>query len=192
MMSAPSRIAGFTLVEVLVATMLLVVVAAGVAHLFGVGIASGRSARAQTMATILASAKLEQLRSLTWAYEPVPGGPPLARSDATTNLSVDPPSDDGPGLGASPPGTLESNLPPYVDFLDAGGRWVGTGSDPPRNAAFIRRWSVRPLPDAPDRTLVLQVLVTTTAAERRGGPIATRRKTGEETVLVTVKTRKGT
>jgi hypothetical protein len=46
-----------------------------------------------------------------------------------------------------------------VDYLDAYGAWVGTGSSPPAGALYVRRWSVEPLPTNPNNTLVFQVLV---------------------------------
>jgi prepilin-type N-terminal cleavage/methylation domain-containing protein len=181
---------GFTLVEVLFAMLLLACLAAGAAQLIAVASRSGRAARDQTSATVLAAAKLEQLRSLAWAYEPAPDLPPTARSDFTANLSVDPPADSGPGLAESPPGALSYSTPPYVDYLDVQGRWVGTGPDPPASATFIRRWSVRALPQDPSRTLILSAVVTTVFQERaRQAPWKVR--SGSEALLMTMVTRKG-
>lgn len=181
---------GFTLIEVLIATALLVVMAIGVAHLLAIGSASGRASRFGTASALLAAARLEQLRSLHWSYEPGPGATVIPRSDLSANLSVDPPPDGGPGLAPSPPGTLAANVPPYVDYLDFQGRWVGNGPSPPPEAVFIRRWSVTPLPEDPSRTLILSVLVTTVAQDRaRGGPWLAR--SGDESLLVLLNTRKG-
>ena len=72
----------------------------------------------------------------------------------------------GAGLQASPPGTLVTNTPTMSTTWMTAGRWVGHDSDPPADAVFIRRWSVRPLPADPERTLVLQVLVTTVRDDR--------------------------
>jgi prepilin-type N-terminal cleavage/methylation domain-containing protein len=180
---------GFTLIEVLIATALTAAVAIGVAQLLGIAVAAGYAARVQTSTAMLAAGKLEELRSLVWAYEPlVPGV--LPRSDFATNLGIQPVSSSGPGLMPSPGGTLSSNLPPYVDYLDLQGQWVGGGSSPPPTAMFIRRWSIVPLPEASDRTLVLSVLVTTVAQElARKGPWT--QASGQETLLVTLNTRKG-
>ena len=181
---------GFTLIEVLIATALLVAMAAGVAQLLGLAVAAGRTSRFQTSTAILAAARLEQLRSLHWSYEPGPGSTVTPRSDRSANASVDPPSDGGPGLAPSPPGTLSANVPPYVDYLDLQGRWVGNGSSPPPQAVFIRRWSIAPLPQDPSRTLILSVLVTTVAQDvARVGPWTVR--SGDETLLVLLNTRKG-
>jgi prepilin-type N-terminal cleavage/methylation domain-containing protein len=188
--SNPHAASGFTLIEVLIAMALLVSVAVGVAHMIGIGTNAGRAAREQTSATILAGAKLEQLRSLAWAYDPDVTPNPIPRSDLSANVSVDPPGDGGPGLSSSPPGTLAANMPPYVDYLDVQGRWVGNGSSPPAQAAFIRRWSVRPLPEAPSRTLILSVLVTTVAYDRARTTAWTTR-TGPEALLIAFNTRKG-
>lgn len=181
---------GFTLIEVLIATALLVAMAIGVAQLLGLGVAAGRASRFQTSTALLAAAKLEQLRSLHWSYEPGPGTAVIPRSDLSANASVDPTSDGGPGLAPSPSGSLSANTPPYVDYLDLQGRWVGNGSSPPPEAVFIRRWSIAPLPRDPSRTVILSVLVTTVAQDHaRTGPWVAR--SGEETLLVLLNTRKG-
>jgi prepilin-type N-terminal cleavage/methylation domain-containing protein len=182
---------GFTLLEVLMAIALFVTVSIGIAQLFGVAVDAGRRAREQTTTAILAAAKMEQLRSLAWAYDPPAAGlPPVPRTDETTNLGNDPPSEDGPGLRASPGGTLPDNVPHYVDYLDEDGRRLGTGVTPGAGMAFIRRWAVRPLPSDPGRTLVLQVLVTTARQEFSRSPGSWNRRTGSETLLVSVRTRK--
>lgn len=184
--------AGLTVIEVLIALALFVTLSVGVAQLFAVATAAGLAARQQTSATILAAAKMEQLRALEWSWEAAAAdGPFLPRSDLTTNLSVDPSGDDGPGLRESPAGTLERNVPPYVDYLDAAGQWVGNGSAPPPEAAFIRRWSVRGLPLDPDRTRVLQVLVTTSRQEAARGRRPWTIRTGQATLLTMLRTRVG-
>jgi prepilin-type N-terminal cleavage/methylation domain-containing protein len=181
---------GFTLIEVIIVTALLVTMSVGIAQLAGIAMLSVRSARERTSATVLAAAKMEQLRSLVWAYESSLDSPPVPRSDVSSNLSVDPPDDSGPGLAPSPPDTLSSNVSSHVDYLDAKGQWIGTGAAPASEAMFIRRWSVQPLPDDPGRTLIFQVLVTTTRQERtRNHPW--RERVGEECLLVSIRTRRG-
>ena len=181
--------AGLALIDVLLASLLAAGVAAGVAHLIAIAINANRAARQQTLTTILAASKLEQLRSLPWTYEPGRDAPAPPRSDASADLSVEPASSGGPGLSASPPGTLESNVRSYVDYLDERGRWVGNGAAPPARAVFIRRWSVRPLPDHPAST-ILSVLVTTVAQDRSRHEVWTARS-GTESLLATLITRKG-
>jgi prepilin-type N-terminal cleavage/methylation domain-containing protein len=152
--SRSSRLdSGFTLVEVLVALILIACVATGVAQLFHVGVASVQSARHQTSTSALAAQKLEQLRGLRWALAPDTG---LPEHDASTDLSTDPFTDTGAGLTPSPAETLAANTPGYVDYLDARGRWVGTGVSPPNRAVYIRRWNISRLAADPENTLILQ------------------------------------
>jgi prepilin-type N-terminal cleavage/methylation domain-containing protein len=181
---------GFTLIEVLIALLLFVATATGVAQLCAVATRAARTSREHGTAVMLAAAKMDQLRALDWAYAfGPPGDPPVLRTDITTNVSVPALRADGPGLQPSPAGSLTTNMPPYVDYLDREGRWVGNGSDPPRTAVFIRRWSVRPAGPDGYRTLAIHVLVTTVAQERsRAGPWQGR--TGTEVVLTSFRTRK--
>jgi hypothetical protein len=125
-------------------------------------------------------------RALEWNADDVNGGP--ASSDTTTDLTRIRRS-LGFGLTPSPAGTLGTNVPGFVDFLDVGGRWVGTGITPPPRATFIRRWAVTPLPAGSD-SLALQVLVTTVTRDgqvtRR--PVRRPRLPGEA-LVATVRTR---
>ena len=129
---------------------------------------------------MLAAQKMEQLRSLRWTRTRT-GTPAVSvpASDLSTDLSSDPPTSAGRGLSPSPAGTLDSNVPPYVDYLDAAGVWVGRGASPPGTAVYVRRWAVQPLESDPDDILLLQVIVTTTAAanthESRLVSVLTRR-----------------
>jgi len=187
--AARANAAGFTLVEVLVAIGLFVVIALGIAQLSATATRAARGARERTMAAILASAKLEELRTLEWTYEaPVAGAPARPRTDLVTNLSRPDFARDGPGLAPSPPDSLTANTPPYVDYRDDEGRWVGSGSTPPRSAVFIRRWSVTPLPEDPDRMLILRALVTTVISDRRRTGPASSRDT--EAFLTTIRQRR--
>lgn len=183
---------GFTLVEVLTAMAIVVAMAAGVAQLVAAALGAVRASWEQSSTAIMAAAKMEELRSLAWTYEPAePGIPGVPRSDRTTDLSrPDRPTRAGSGLSPSPANALHVNTPPYVDYLDDAGRWVGHGADPPEGAVFIRRWAVVPLDTDPERTLVLQVLVTTVRQERTGAA-NWRGRSGVETVLVSARTRLG-
>jgi prepilin-type N-terminal cleavage/methylation domain-containing protein len=185
--SASSK--GFSLVEVLISMGILTAVSLGVAQLFALSTRANFVARGQTSTTAMAEQKMEQLRALTWGFDTDGQGLPV--SDTSTNLAVDPPTATGAGLNPSPSDSLEQNTPGYVDFLDAHGTFVGTGSTPPGSAAFIRRWAIRPLPTNPNNTLVLQVLVTPVSNE--GSRVATagpRRRMAGDALLVSVKTRK--
>ncbi len=166
--------------EVLVACALLATVAAALAHVVATAVRVEGEATRRTAATVLAVQKMEQLRSLAWG---------ATLSDLTSDLSVDPPGDGGPGLSPSPAGTLETSTPPYVDYIDAGGRWVGHGSSPPAGGVYTRRWSVEPLPDEPDHTLLIQVAVS--ASREARGPLPPGTRVADEVRLVLVRTRRG-
>jgi hypothetical protein len=153
---------GFALLEVMVASALLIAIAAGVTHVVAAAVRVSHEARVRTMTSTLAAQKLEQLRSLPFAHMSI-GDPPVSMpsSDVSTDLSTEPPGDSGPGLQPSPPETLTTNVPFYVDYLGASGEWVGRGASVPAGTVYTRRWAVRPLAADPDNVLVLQVLVTT-------------------------------
>jgi prepilin-type N-terminal cleavage/methylation domain-containing protein len=180
---------GFSLIEVLVSMGLLTAVSLGVAQLFALSTRANVIAKGATSTTAMAEQKLEQLRGLTWGFDLAGQGLPL--SDTTTNLTVTPPTHDGSGLNPSPSDSLEQNTAGFVDFLDGGGTWVGTGSTPPATAVYIRRWSIQPLPTNPNNTLVIQVLVTPVTSEQaRVASQFTRTRMAGDALLVTVRTRK--
>jgi hypothetical protein len=162
--------------------------ATGVAGLFGVAARATRAARDGTWTVALATQKLEELRGLTWSFDVATG----ARiSDTTTDLSHDPPTGGGSGLAASPPAALLANTAGYVDFLDANGRWVGTGATPPAAAVYVRRWRIQPLAADPDDAVVLQVFVGTVtdrAQVAQAGANPAARLSGD-TLLTTVRMR---
>ncbi len=122
---------GFSLLEVLVATTIVVVGVAALAQLIALAALTNLHARQMTMATVLAQGKIEEL---------------LPQN--TT------------GLAASPADALAHNLTGYSDFVDADGHLLGNGPAIPPGSAYVRRWSVDPLPSAPDNTWMLQVFVT--------------------------------
>ena len=181
---------GFTLVEVLVALGLFIVIATGVAQLTAAATRAMRSARDHTMTVMLAAAKMDQLHALEWTYEPsLPGNPLVGRADSTTDLTAPNLESGGIGLGPSPAGSLTANVASFVDYLDDRGRWVGSGTSPPPEAVFIRRWAVRPLTVAPERALLIQVLVVAVREERsRVSPWSAR--SGGDALLTSVRTRK--
>jgi prepilin-type N-terminal cleavage/methylation domain-containing protein len=180
---------GFSLVEVMVAMGLLTTVSLGVAQLFALSTRANVIAKGQTSTTAMAEQKLEQLRSLTWGFDLTGQGLPV--SDTTSNLTVTPPTQDGSGLNPSPVDSLEQNTAGFVDFVDGGGAWVGTGTTAPATAVYIRRWSIQPLPTNPNNTLVIQVLVTPVASElARVSSAFSRTRMAGDALLVTVRTRK--
>lgn len=184
-----SNDAGFSLVETLVATLLLAISLVSLAQLFAVSTSANFKAKTTTAASVMAQEKMEQLRSLAWGFDRL--GLPV--SDFTTDTTVDPPArSGGTGLSASPANTLNSNITDYFDFVDSNGRALGTGSEVPEGALYVRRWSIEPLPTNPNNTLVLQVHVFRVDGRSDNLPSAGLvRRFPEEARLVTVKTRKG-
>jgi prepilin-type N-terminal cleavage/methylation domain-containing protein len=115
---------GFTLVETLIATSITAVAITSLTQLFVIATRANADARRATFASILATEKIEQLRSL---------GADLDR-EGSPSLSAD--------------------LPGACDFLDQYGRSLGTGSSPLAGTVYTRRWSVEPIPSDPDTFVV--------------------------------------
>lgn len=122
---------GYSLLEVLVATTIVIVGVAALAQLIAFAAHTNLQASRTTMAAILAQRKMEQL---------LPEAPI--------------------GQTPSPTGALGHNVEGYYDFLDQAGHLLGGGPTPPAGHAYLRRWSIDPLPDSPNNTWILQVLVT--------------------------------
>lgn len=178
---------GFSLLETLIATSLLAGGVLATAQMFILATRSNTGAMKSTYAATLAQEKMEQLRSLTWGFDNV--GLPV--QDYTTNTAVDPPLDNGVGLTPSPDNALSANVAGYVDYVGRNGESLGGGAQVPAAAAYVRRWSVEPLPTNPNNTLILQVLVFpigTREDDDTGGAVLDWRR--DEARLVTVKTRK--
>ncbi|HUR35240.1 MAG TPA: prepilin-type N-terminal cleavage/methylation domain-containing protein [Vicinamibacterales bacterium] len=173
---------GFSLIEAVIAVSVLAV---GVAALAQVAVASGRasvSAQRSTIAQFAARERLEQLRALAWTTDA--GVVPV--SDWSSDLTVTPrASDGGAGLGVSPGSALRENTAGFCDFLDADGRWLAGGVQPPIGTAWIRRWSIATLDGFTD-TLILQVVVVPATA---AGAALTPARTSNGAWLVSMKTR---
>jgi type II secretory pathway pseudopilin PulG len=113
---------GFSLVESVVACALLTVGVLSLAQLFAMAVSMNISSRHATLAIVLASQKLEELRTTA---EPMPG----------------------------------------VEFLDARGGAISPADDAqPPDSAFIRRWTIDPLPVDPLSSAVVHVIVTPVGA----------------------------
>lgn len=135
---------GFTLVEVLIAIVLTAVVAAGVAQLFVSSLLHVRSARDETIATLLAAQKVEVL---------------LAAGENSSAMAT------------SPGNSLDEDVTGFVESIDATGQpTVGRAAV---GAVFLRRWSVRPLSGTTVPGVVIRVrvlpprLVVSTASRSR-------------------------
>jgi len=178
---------GTSLVEVLVAIGISAVAIGPIATLLGAGASSLRLAHETSMAAVLAARKMEQLKGAIWAVDAAG----VSFSDTSTDFAAPPPPPPagGHGLTPSPPSSLSENRAGHVDFLDAAGRWVGAGDTAPPGTAYVRRWSVEPVPDDPGDTLVLQVLVVPRARLARAGHVHSGREPGVVR-LVSARTRK--
>src|SRR5262249_40051771 len=143
-------------------------------------------ARSIAMSTLLASQKMEQLRSLAWAVDATGA----AVSDTSTDLTVSPerPS-GGVGLSSSPNDSLSRNRVGYCDFVDDSGHSLGGGRSGPPGTVFIRRWSIERL-SSPDESLLMQVSVIPVASKDVGGS-SRERRLHDEARLLTIKSRKG-
>jgi prepilin-type N-terminal cleavage/methylation domain-containing protein len=158
--------AGFTLIEVMVATAILLVALVSLAPLFVTAVRDNLTARTATDTVVLAAQKLEELRGLTWGFD----AQGLAVSD--------------PALNASPSDSLESNSAGFVDYVDRFGRRLEGGAAAPADALYVRRWAITPMPQDPSNTIVIQVLVTWVG---RGNGA---RRAADRARITTVRTRK--
>jgi prepilin-type N-terminal cleavage/methylation domain-containing protein len=182
-----SNAAGFSLLEVLVATALLASALVSLAQLFAMSTKSNIGSRNTTYAAVLAQQKLEELRSLAWGFDQV--GLPI--SDISTDTTSTPePSAGGTGLSPSPQTSLSDNTDGWVDYLDSWGNKLGGGVNPPQNTIYTRRWMVSPLPTNPNNTLVIQVLVFRSSKVRGDADAGSVKRLPEEARMITVKTRK--
>jgi len=119
---------------------ILFVTAAGLIQLFVVGMALVTDGRDETIATLLAVQKVEELRVA---------------------------SRSSPSLSSSPANALETNAPGYSDVVDSRGR-PAAASSTPQSAVYLRRWAIRPVVSGPVPITCVQVLVTTPRREGSG------------------------
>lgn len=184
--SKRSNEAGFSLIETMVATLLLATGLVATAQMFALATRGNIAAQRSTYTATLAQDKMEQLRGLAWGFDSV--GLPI--QDYTTNISVEPPTNNGVGLQPSPDNALSANVAGYVDYVDRTGNTLGGGPFPPADTVYVRRWSVEPLPTNPNNTLIFQVMVFALNDRADDGAGAVLDRVRDETRLVSVKTRK--
>ena len=123
------KTAGFSLIEVLVATAVITVGVASLAQLFVVSAHANRIANTTSITLLLAEQKMEELLG-------------------ETDLNPSPPGT----LLANTPGFIDYLDPSGVSLGVA-------SIVPPPGVGFICRWSIDPLPSSAASTIVLQVLV---------------------------------
>jgi hypothetical protein len=177
---------GTTLIETLVAMLILVTGVLSMSQLFLMSTMNNTSSRSDTYATVLAEQKLEQLRALAYGFDMA--GLPV--TDVNSDTSVSPvASDGGTGLQPSPATALQENTPGFVDYVNAQGQTVGNGANPAQGSIYTRRWSIEPLPTNPNNILIIQVLVTPRIDRGAANQGNVARLAGEARVM-TIKTRK--
>lgn len=135
-MASTASARGFTLLETIVATGILVTALAGVAQLFILSTHLTRRASASGIALVAAQDKLESLRALRFAYD-----------NAGASIT-------DPALQPSPPNSLNKDVEPNVEWLDASGQ--GATADA---AAFVRRWRISTVGASSPDTIAIEVCV---------------------------------
>lgn len=144
--------AGLTLIETVIATMLLLVVLAGLGSMGIVGLtATENQGHLAARATEYAQDKMEQLLSLAWG-------------DATSDTRVFPAVNAG-GTGLAVGGSANPDAPVdgYVDYLDRNGNLLASGGGVPANWFYIRVWQVTLV-----QANLKQISVTATTATALG------------------------
>jgi type II secretory pathway pseudopilin PulG len=149
-MSFRKSAAGFTLVETLVATVLVCTAVGGIAQLGVVAVAQGAAVQRDAVAVWLAQSKIEDLRSRAWSFDS--GGGRIS----------------DPMLVVSAANALDVDTAGLVDYLDRFGNAVA-----PADAAFHRRWAISLVEGADADTLRLRACVQTRGSAQRGSPPAT-------------------
>lgn len=163
--------AGFSLIEVTIASALVATLCGGAAQLLSLSVRTNTASRVETTAAVLAQQKIEVLRTLAWTVD-VDG---VERIDTASDTTVHPEAAaGGTGLQDSSPDTLDADTAGWVDYLDAAGRVLGGGPPAPAGVIYVRRWSVQALPAPVSDVRVLQVRVVRRAAAggRRWSPTA--------------------
>lgn len=155
------NIAGFTLLETVIATGILVTALAGIAQLFVLTLRTTRESGSHGVALVAAQAKLEALRALQLAYG--------AAGERLTD----------PALEASPPASLLADTADYFDTLDETG---GVIVDEEGEAVFARRWAITPLDRLEPQAVVIEVCVLRAPADGVAPAAA-------ETCLATIRSR---
>lgn len=136
---APRSSSGFTLLETIVATAILVTALAGLAQLFILSSRLTAHAGRQSGAAFAAQSKLEWLLSSAFMY----------------NADGDPVTD--PALEPSPPEALANDVDGYFEHLDGDGQVIF--ADESDAGVYVRRWAITALDDAIPEALVIEVCV---------------------------------
>src|SRR5687767_12340156 len=135
-MTQPLSARGFTLVETLIATGVLVTAIAGLAQLFALRVRFPRDSAQFGAALVAAQDKLESLRALRFSYDD--------NGAALTDGRLQP----------SPPTSLSENVAGYVDWLDDAGNVVPEGV-----ASYVRRWRITQIATDDPAAIAIDVCV---------------------------------
>ncbi len=139
---------GFTLLETVVATGVLVTALAGIAQLFALSVQSTRHTGMQGGALLAAQDKIEALRSLAFGYGPL--GEPIT----------------DPGLASSGDLSLATDTTGFVDYLSADGAVVDLDAEG-HGAVYTRRWRVIPIDQFVPEANAIEVCVFRWPADGR-------------------------
>lgn len=131
---------GFTLLETLVATGVLVTALAGLAQLFALSARSTQDAGEQGAALAAAQDRIEVLRSLAFSYGPF--------GESLTDTALTPSGSD----------SLAVDTGGYVDYLDAAGEPVDLDRED-HGAVWVRRWRVTAVDLLAPEALAIEVCV---------------------------------
>ena len=137
---------GFTLLETVVATGILVTALAGIAQLFALAVRSTREAGAQAAALTAAHDKVERLRALAFSYDAL--GAPVT----------------DPGLATTSAQSLDVDTAGAVDFVSADGGVAGVTAAA-GGAVFTRRWRVTPIGHLVPEAIAIEVCVFRSPAD---------------------------
>jgi type II secretory pathway pseudopilin PulG len=153
---------GFTLLETIVATGLLVTALAGLAQLFILSSRLTAHSGSRSSAAFAAQSKMEALLSRAFTY--------TADGDPVTD----------PALEPSPPDTLSEDVDGFAEALDADGQVIF--ADEADAGMYVRRWAITPLDDLTPEAFVIEVCVFRSPAAQV--PVS-----GAESCLATIRSR---
>ena len=128
---------GFTLVEALLASVLVSGALVTLAHIVSTGVSQTSALRRTLASATLAQSKLEELRALTWRF------------------AIDGARISSAALGPSPLDSLTTDAAGWVEALDR----FGAPAARDRPETYRRRWSIAALSPLDTDTLVLRVCV---------------------------------
>jgi Tfp pilus assembly protein PilV len=143
----PSRESGVTLIETMIAALILLIGVLAIMRLMAVSIGQNLSqGDVQTRVSEYAEDKMEQLMALSF-------------SDVSSNTTVFPPTTTG-GVGLTPGGSssLSSPVTNYCDYLDISGNLLSSSS----GAYYERVWSISANAAGNLKTITVSVGVTDT------------------------------